>query len=75
MTKQYQGDVVLMTCYLINGKPPTILGVESPQSILVPQEFVFSLPPHIFGCVSFVHQHSPCFSKLEPKAIKCIFLC
>ena len=32
------------------------------------------LGPKVFGCVSFVHNHSPNRSELDPRAIKCIFV-
>ena len=32
------------------------------------------LIPKIFGCVFFVHAHSPNRGKLDPRAVKCIFL-
>ena len=36
--------------------------------------FLTKLPLKIFGCTTFVHIHSQNHSKLDPKAIKCIFL-
>ena len=33
-----------------------------------------SLPLIIFGCVAFIHIHSRERSKLDPRALKCIFL-
>ena len=32
------------------------------------------LQPRIFGCVSFVHIHSNERGKLDPRAVKCVFL-
>lgn len=32
---------------------------------------VFSLPPQVFVCV---HNHGPCFKKLDPRSTKCVFL-
>ena len=32
------------------------------------------LQPRIFGCVSFVHVHSNERGKLDPRAVKCVFL-
>lgn len=33
-----------------------------------------SLEPHIFGCVSFVHNHDPAKGKLDPRSLKCMFV-
>ena len=33
-----------------------------------------SLQTHVFGCLSFVHVHSPYRGKLDPRAIKCVFI-
>jgi len=32
------------------------------------------LPPHVFGCVIFVHLHAYQCTKLEERAIKCVFV-
>lgn len=36
-----------------------------------PSSLVFSLPPQVFVCV---HNHGPCFNKLDPRSTKCVFL-
>jgi len=33
-----------------------------------------SLPPHIFGCVTYVHLHPHQRTKLEERALKCVFV-
>ncbi|RDX65732.1 hypothetical protein CR513_55583, partial [Mucuna pruriens] len=35
---------------------------------------MLSLPSHVFGCVAFVHSHNPHRGKLDPKAVKCVFI-
>jgi len=35
---------------------------------------VLNLPPHIFGCVAFVHLHKHQCNKLTPRALRCVFL-
>ena len=35
---------------------------------------LFSIVPHVFGCMWFVQNHSLTHTKLDDKAIKCIFL-
>ncbi|RDX63904.1 hypothetical protein CR513_57607, partial [Mucuna pruriens] len=35
---------------------------------------MLSLLSRVFGCVVFVHSHNPHHGKLDPKAIKCVFI-
>lgn len=74
----YWGEAVLTTTYLINRLPSKPLGFKTPLDLLC-QSFpktVFpnSISPKIFGCVVYVHNHNPSRTKLDPKAIKCIFI-
>ena len=70
--------VVLTATHLINQLPSRVLGFKSPME--VPSSFYPNmrptnhLIPKIFGCVFFVHAHSPNRGKLDPRAVKCIFL-
>jgi hypothetical protein len=34
----------------------------------------FKVPPKVFGCVWFVKDHQPTVGKLNPQAVKCIFV-
>jgi len=34
----------------------------------------FVVPPKVFGCTCFVRDHRPSVGKLDPRAIKCIFV-
>ncbi|XP_076949068.1 uncharacterized protein LOC143621587 [Bidens hawaiensis] len=34
----------------------------------------FPLAPKVFGCVAYVHDHRPTVTKLDPRAILCVFL-
>ena len=76
--KIYWGEAILAATYLINHMPSRVLAFKSPIETLL--EFfpnfqgIGSLPPKIFGCVSFVFIHTHLRSKLDPKALKCIFL-
>lgn len=70
--KEYLGDAVLTAYYLNNRMPSTILGVTKCNTI--PLGVNLSLPPHIFDFAAFVHQNSPCFDGLDPRATKCIFI-
>lgn len=72
------GEVVLTSTYLINRLPSKILGFKSPMDVL--SSFYPNLPvssnlkPRIFGCVSFVHVHSQERKKLDPRALRCVFV-
>ncbi|XP_043697023.1 uncharacterized protein LOC122647766 [Telopea speciosissima] len=72
--KNFWVDAVMIACYLINRMPSSVLWAEIPHSVLFPTESLFPLPPCIFGCVCFIRDHRPGLSKLDPKAIKCMFL-
>ena len=67
-------DNILAACYLINCMPSSILHDQIPHSIFFPNQPLFCLPPRVFGCICFVHIHTPEKDKLSAKATKCVFL-
>ena len=73
----YLGDVVDTTVHLINRMPLKVLGFKTPLKALstyVSLPIVLMLPPHIFCCVTFVYLHKNQHTKLDPCAIRCLFL-
>ena len=75
--KYLWGDAVLTATYLINRLPSRPLQFKTPYSILqslYPHISTNTLPVKVFGCTTFVHVHSQHRSKLDPKAIKTVFL-
>ncbi|RDX67440.1 hypothetical protein CR513_53685, partial [Mucuna pruriens] len=72
------GEVVLTATYLINRLPTWVLNGISPikhmLSFFPSSPLMLSLPSHIFGCVTFVHSHNPHRGKLDPRAVKCVFI-
>ena len=76
--KKFWGEALLTATYLINRLPSKILESKSPMEVLssfYPQlDPTNKLQPRIFGCVSFVHVHSNERGKLDPRAVKCVFL-
>ena len=76
--KRFWGKAVLTACYLINRLPSSILASKSPMEVLSSFYLNVStsnhLVPRIFGCVSFVHVHSGDRGKLDPRALKCVFI-
>ncbi|WVZ87161.1 hypothetical protein U9M48_033847 [Paspalum notatum var. saurae] len=67
------GEAAMTATYLINRTPLRILGMKTPHELLFGKnEFV--VPPKIFGCTCFVRDHRPSVGKLDPRAVKCIFI-
>jgi transposase InsO family protein len=66
-------EAVMTAAYLINRTPSRILGMKTPyEMIFGKNEFV--VPPRVFGCTCFVRDHRPSIGKLDPRAVKCIFI-
>ena len=76
--KSYWGEAVLTSAYVINRIPSRVLGFKSPLETL--SQFYpdirssFNLTPRIFGCTAFVHVHSQNRGKLDPRALKRVFV-
>jgi hypothetical protein len=66
-------EAVLTATYLINRTPSKILAMKTPCEILL-SENKFVVPPKFFGCTYFVRDHRPQVGKLDPRAVKCIFV-
>ena len=58
----------------MNRLPSAALGGAIPVTRLSPDAELFSLPPRVFGCRAFVHDHAPGLSKLAPRARKGVFV-
>ena len=67
-------DAVLTATFLVNRLPSAALGGVVPITRLSPDAELFSLPPRVFGCTAFVHEHTPGLSKLAPRARKGVFV-
>ena len=70
----FWGDAILVACYVINRMPSSVLHNQIPHSILLPTQPLCYLPPHVFGCICFVHILTPRQDKLSAKVTKCVFL-
>ena len=70
----FWGNTILIACYLINRMPSPVLHDQIPHSLLFPNQPLYFLPPHVFGCTCFVHILTPGQDKFSAKAMKCIFL-
>ena len=76
--KQYWGEVVLTAARLIYRLLTPVLDFKSPIEILINFFPNFNesnnLIPRILGSVAFVHLHSQNRGKLDPRALRCIFI-
>ena len=71
--KQFWSYGVLTATYIINRLPSQVLDFQCPLEILQGKSPNIS-HLKIFGCQCFVHLHSNQRDKLDPRAIKCLFL-
>ena len=78
MPNMHWGDVILTATYLINRMPSRVPSHDTPlqkfKSCFPQSRLGSDLPLWIFGCTVFVHVSSHLRTKLEPRALKCVFL-
>jgi hypothetical protein len=67
------GEAVKTAAYLINRMPSRVLNYKTPIECLSGTNS-FIVPPKVFGCTCFVHDYRNSVKKLDPRAIKCIFV-
>jgi hypothetical protein len=70
-------DSVTTAVYLLNRMPSKTLDFKTPLQVLsrhVTLPSILLLLPRVFGCVTFVHIHKHQRTKLEPCAVRCMFL-
>ena len=73
--KSYWGDALLTATYLINRMPSRVLDFKTPLEVLSPPSSASKgVSLKVFGCVCFVHVHGPTQGKLDPRALKCVFV-
>jgi hypothetical protein len=53
--------------------PSRVLGMKTPYEMTF-GENEFIVPLNVFGCMCFARDHRPSVGKLDPRAVKCIFL-
>lgn len=71
------GEALSSAVYLINRTPSSVVHFRRPLDVLSDQCTLFSvvqLIPRIFGCVVYVHLHTHQRTKLDPRALKCVFV-
>lgn len=70
-------EALSIAAYLTNRLPTKTLQFKTPLETLRSHTSIppsHSFPPRIFGCVVYVHLPTHTHHKLEPRAIKCVFL-
>ncbi|KAK1684333.1 hypothetical protein QYE76_045181 [Lolium multiflorum] len=67
------GEAVKTAAYLINRMPSRVLNYKTPIECLSGTNS-FIVPPKVFGCTCFVHDYRNSVGKLDPRAVKCIFV-
>jgi hypothetical protein len=77
MSLFYWGEALTSAAYLINRVPSSTIAFKTPSEALI--EGVVSpatpnLPPRVFGCVAFIHLHKHQRNKLQPWALRCVFI-
>ena len=73
----YWPEALATATYLTNHLPTKTLNFKTPLYTLKTHTHVASsasLPPRVFGCVVYVHLPRRVRYKLDPRAIKCVFL-
>ena len=73
----YWGEALSSATYLINRIPSATLDFQTPSDVLarsVSAPTESNLTPRVFGCVAFVHLPKEQRTKLESRALKCVFL-
>lgn len=71
------GEAVNSAVYLINRTPSSVHNFRRPLDVLSDHHVlppIVHLPPRVFGCVMYVHLHPHQRSKLDKRAIKCVFV-
>ena len=77
MPKMFWSDAILYAVYLLNRMPSSVHGYKTPLDVLTsthPLPSVLTLHPRSFGCIAYVHILKHLRSKLDPCALKCVFV-
>lgn len=72
--KTFWAEAIQAVAYLKNRMPTQILSFQSPLKTLCLDTPLFSLALKTFGCICYVHVSKSDCTKLDPKALKCVFL-
>lgn len=70
----FQSKVIQTVAYLINRMSFRVLSYRSHFKVLSHNTPLFSLSPKTFRCIYYVQMSKSDCTKLDPKALKCVFL-
>ena len=73
VSKFLWSEAVMTAAYLMNRMPSRVLGYKTPIECLTGRT-TYVVPPKVFGCVCFVKDYRPSIGKLDPRAVKCVFV-
>ena len=73
LPKSFQGEVVVIACYLINRSPSVPLDFDIPERVWIGKDVSYS-HLKVFKCKTFVHVSKEQRSKLGSKSTPCIFV-
>ena len=75
--KHFWAEAIMAAVFLINRMPAKVIDFQTPLRMLSKFHSIpsaLNICPKVFGCVCYVHVHSHHRDKLDPRAIKCVFL-
>ncbi|KAL5798657.1 hypothetical protein ACOSQ2_003477 [Xanthoceras sorbifolium] len=74
----FWGAAVLTAVHLINRQPSRVLHFRTPCQTLLETyphtQLISTIPLRVFGCTVFVHVQPHYRGKLDPRAVRCLFL-
>jgi hypothetical protein len=70
LSRKFWVEAASTACHLINCSPSTAIGKKTPIEVWSGSPYDYS-QLRVFGCTAYAHVDN---DKLEPRAIKCIFL-
>jgi hypothetical protein len=73
MPKFLWGEAIKTATYLINRMPLCSLEYKTPLECLTGSN-PYIVPPKVFGCICFVHDYRNSVGKLDPRAVRCVFV-
>lgn len=74
MPRTFWSEATQIAIYLVNKISSHVLSYKSPLEVLSPNSHLFSLPLKTFGCIYYMCVPKTDHSKLDPKALKCVFM-
>ena len=77
MKPHWWEEAITTAVYLLNRVPTSVLNFQTPSDKLATYMDIpshLTIPPRVFGCVAFVNLQKHLRTKLDPCALKCVFV-